>query len=235
LNQLSNYVYCDDLFNTIKVPHAIFSSPYNDYPYLLIKNFFSKEVCQVLATEVQNDSVSKEKAEVRKEGDSNVVESYRKTSIAKLNSTHENYYEEQFAKYKSEIETYFSVALSKSTKVQVLEYTKGFFYMKHADDSSELVNKEKETVGFKVVAPQRKLSSVLFITSHISSAKADEKSFSGGELLFNYLYDGEGKMIKIKPEAGDLVVFPSHPYFSHEVLPVKEGYRLTLVQWHDTV
>ena len=148
---------------------------------------------------------------------------------------YEKMYAEQFTRYKTEIEAYFAVAMTRSTKVQVLEYTEGFFYVKHADDSSELVNKEKETVGFKVVAAQRKLSSVLFVSSHVSSAKSDAQSFSGGELLFNYLYDSEGKMMKIEPEAGELIVFPSHPYFSHEVLPVKEGYRLTLVQWHDKV
>jgi SM-20-related protein len=37
----------------------------------------------------------------------------------------------------------------------------------------------------------------------------------------------------LRPEAGDMVVFFSNPYFSHEVLPVKEGYRLSLVQWHN--
>ncbi|MGC9350564.1 MAG: 2OG-Fe(II) oxygenase [Sulfurovum sp.] len=54
-------------------------------------------------------------------------------------------------------------------------------------------------------------------------------------MLFNYLYDEKGETVKIKAEAGDMVIFPSNPYFSHEVLPVKEGYRLTLVQWHDAI
>ena len=240
MKQLSTYVYCDDLFDRIEIPHAIFASPYQDYPYLVIKNFFPKDECKVLAKLVQNDSHSKQKAEVRKELnfgsiESDIVESYRKTNIGKLDSYYETYYAEQFAKYKAEIETYFSVAMSLSTKVQVLEYREGFFYVKHADDSSELVNKEKETVGFKVVAPQRKLSSVLFVTSHVRNAERDAQSFSGGELMFNYLVNSEGNPMKIEPEAGDMIVFPSHPYFSHEVLPVKEGYRLTLVQWHDTV
>ena len=235
MKQLSNYIYCDDLFDTIKIPHAIFASPYSDYPYLIIKNFFSKEVCEVLSILVQKDSQSKQKAEVRKKGDSAVIESYRKTNIGKLDSYYENYYAEQFAKYKNDIEAYFSVAMAISTKVQVLEYTEGYFYVKHADDSSELLNKAKETVGFKVVAPQRKLTSVLFITSHETHAKESEESFEGGELLFNYLYSDDGEMIKIEAEAGDMIIFPSHPYFSHEVLPVTKGYRLTLVQWHDTV
>jgi len=240
MKQLSTYVYCDALFDTIEIPHAIFSSPYQDYPYLIIKNFFSKEVCKVLTQLVQEDTQSKEKAEVRKQVDagvikSNIVEEYRKTNIGKLDANYEKMYAEQFNRYKPEIEAYFSVAMNHSTKVQVLEYRKGFFYVKHADDSSELVNKAKETVGFKVVAPQRKLSSVLFVTSHVENAKAGEPSFIGGELLFNYLYDSEGNPVKIKPEAGDMIIFPSNPYFSHEVLKVEEGYRLTLVQWHDTV
>ena len=240
MKQLSNYVYCDDLFDLIEIPHAIFPSPYQDYPYLIIKNFFTKEECRVLTQLVKEDSDSKQKAEVRKQLnsgniESDIVEKYRKTNIGKLDTVYEKMYAEQFSKYKPEIEAYFSVAMTRSTKVQVLEYRKGFFYVKHADDSSELVNKAKETVGFKVVSPQRKLSSVLFVTSHVENAKAGEQSFTGGELLFNYLYDSEGNPVKIKPEAGDMIIFPSHPYFSHEVLKLEEGYRLTLVQWHDTV
>ena len=240
MKQLSTYVYCDALFDTIEIPHAIFASPYQDYPYLVIKNFFSKEECSVLAQLVQEDSQSKEKAEVRKQIDSGVIQSdiveeYRKTNIGKLDTRYEKIYAEQFSKYKPEIEAYFSVAMALSTKVQVLEYRKGFFYVKHADDSSVLVNKAKEIVGFKVVAPQRKLTSVLFVTSHVEHAETGEQSFTGGELMFNYLYDSEGNVMKIQPEAGDMIVFPSNPYFSHEVLPVEEGYRLTLVQWHDAI
>jgi len=122
-----------------------------------------------------------------------------------------------------------------STDVQVLEYKEGFFYIKHADDSSEIIDQDKQTIGFKLVAPERKLSTVLFATSHITNVHDGAQSFSGGELMFNYLYNSEGESVKIKPEAGDMIIFPSNPYFSHEVLPVEEGYRLTLVQWHDTV
>ncbi|MDQ7047194.1 MAG: 2OG-Fe(II) oxygenase [Sulfurovum sp.] len=235
MKQLSNNVYCDDLFDTINISQAIFASPYANYPYLILKNFFSKEICDTLTTLVKEDNQTKQKAKVREINASSIKESYRKTTIGTLESYYERTYEAQFDNYKAEIEDYFSVAMTQSTQVQVLEYTKGFFYVKHADDSSELLNKEKETVGFKVVVPQRKLSSVLFVTSHDTHAKVGEQSFSGGELLFNYLYDKEGNVIKIEPEAGDMIVFPSHPYFSHEVLEVEEGYRLTLVQWHDTV
>jgi len=238
MKQVSNKVYCDTLFERVEIPHAIFASPYVELPYLHIKNFFSKEECQNLIVSIEEEQQEKKQAEVRKKSNgvltSNLVESYRKTNIVTLSSYYKSYYSEQFEVHKAEIESYFSVALSSATAVQALEYEKGFFYVKHADDSSALVNKEKETVGFKVVAAQRKLSSILFVSSHISKAKEEEVYFSGGELVFNYLYDDSGKNIVIYAEAGDLIVFPSHPYFSHEVLPVQDGYRLTLVQWHNT-
>lgn len=238
--QISTHIYCDPLFETIEIDNKLLPNQYKDYPYLIIKNFFSKASCKKLVSLVQEDEETKRKAEVKKEVftgivQAGVVEEYRKTNIYKLDTFYNNYYDEQFMKYKPVIEEYFNIALTLSTDVQVLEYKKGFFYVKHADDSSEIINMDKETIGFKLVAPQRKLSTVLFATSHETHVQNGAQSFSGGELMFNYLYNSEGESVKIKPEAGDMIVFPSNPYFSHEVLPVEEGYRLTLVQWHDTI
>jgi SM-20-related protein len=238
--QISTHIFCDSLFETIEIDNKLLPNQYKDYPYLIIKNFFSKASCKKLVSLVQEDEETKRKAEVKKEiftgiVQAGVVEEYRKTNIYKLDSFYNNYYDEQFMKYKHVIEEYFNIALTLSTDVQVLEYKKGFFYVKHADDSSEIINLDKETIGFKLVAPQRKLSTVLFATSHETNVQNGAQSFSGGELMFNYLYNSEGESVKIKPEAGDMIIFPSNPYFSHEVLPVEEGYRLTLVQWHDTI
>ena len=69
------------------------------------------------------------------------------------------------------------------------------------------------TVGFKCVAPERKLTTVLFGTSHESNTEGGEEGFSGGELLFNYLFDKDENMVTLKPRAGDMIVFPSNPYF----------------------
>jgi SM-20-related protein len=75
---------------------------------------------------------------------------------------------------------------------------------------------------------------VLFATSCKDDAN-DRFSFSGGELEFNFLKNIDGTDVVLKPSAGDMVVFPSNPYFSHEVKKVKSGYRLTLVQWHNAI
>lgn len=238
--QISTNIFCDDLFENMDIANKLLPNQYKDFPYLIIKNFFSHVSCERLVQLVQEDEETKRKAQVKKEMiagivKADIVEEYRKTNIYKLDALYAKYYDDQFIKYKSIIEEYFSVALTLSTDVQVLEYKKGFFYIKHADDSSEIINQDKQTIGFKLVAPQRKLSTVLFATSHIENTYHEAQSFSGGELMFNYLYNSEGESVKIKPEAGDMIIFPSNPYFSHEVLPVEEGYRLTLVQWHDAI
>ena len=133
---------------------------------------------------IQKDEKTKRKAQVKKEIiagiiQPDIVEEYRKTNIYELDAFYKKYYDEQFIKYKSVMEAYFSIALTLSTDVQVLEYKKGYFYIKHADDSSEIINKDKETVGFKLVAPQRKLSTVLFATSHVTNALNRSSEFYG--------------------------------------------------------
>jgi predicted 2-oxoglutarate/Fe(II)-dependent dioxygenase YbiX len=121
------------------------------------------------------------------------------------------------------------------------DYKKGF--KRHSgsdiDDMVAITSKvrmvfSKGRAYFYTIAPQRKLTTVLFTTSH-SKHIEDPYHFSGGELLFNYLFDKDGNTIKFEPKAGDMIIFPSNPYFSHEVLRVQQGYRLTLVQWHDAI
>ncbi len=238
--QISNNVYCDNLFENIEVVNKLLPNPYKDYPYLIIKNFFSQQLSNEIANSVQKDNKTLKKAKVKHEILNGIIqpeliEKYRKTNIYKLNDTYQNIYDTQFLKYKPIIEEYFSSVLTFSTKVQVLEYKKGYFYVKHADDSSEIIDENGDTIGFKNVANMRKITTVLFGTNHTENYKNDKYSFSGGELKFNYLYDKDNNPIILKPQAGDMIVFPSNPYFSHEVLEVQDGYRLTLVQWHDAI
>jgi SM-20-related protein len=237
--QISNHIYCDARLEKLDITNRLLPSAYKDTPYLIIKNFFTPELCRQLVSLVKKDEDS-QRAEVKLENISGIIESdvvtdYRKTNIYTLDDFYSKYYEKQFLKYKPMMEEYFASAMTLSTDIQVLEYKEGYFYVKHADDSSELVDENGETVGFKCVAPERKLTTVLFATSHKCKVQDDREGFRGGELLFNYLYNEKGEPVKIKPEAGDMIIFPSNPYFSHEVLPVEEGYRLTLVQWHDTI
>ncbi|MBD3789666.1 MAG: 2OG-Fe(II) oxygenase [Campylobacterales bacterium] len=236
--QISEQVFCDPFLQECFMENAYLPNPYLETPFLIIEDFLSTDHCHDIVSEIQRASCA-HKAEVKSMILNSVVtpsvdEEIRRTSIYQLSDILEEIYQKSFLMHQSRIEEYFSMPLTTATPLQVLEYQKGDFYIKHSDDSSEIVDKEGTTVGFTCVAPQRKLTSVLFASSHISHPNAQDQ-FDGGELIFNYLYNAKGEQITIKPKAGDMVVFPSNPYFSHEVKPVLSGYRLTLVQWHNSI
>jgi len=238
MRQISNYIFCDDFITSLKLNCKLVTSPYYDYPYLIIKDFFSKSICEDIS-KYAYDTSEVELAKVKTRLMNSVVnpsvdESIRKSVIHNIPNFFEEMYAQNFKIYQADIENFFNISLTTSTKVQMLEYTNGSFYIKHADDSNELVNKDGQTVGFTQIAPERKLTTVLFSTSH-ERHNSDSINFKGGELLFNYLFNADGQQIKFSPEAGDMIVFPSNPIYSHEVLPVDDGYRLTLVQWHNAI
>lgn len=234
MTQISNYIYCEDFLTTLDIQTKILPNPYYDYPYLIIENFFDKLECDEVNKQIIQDN-DYEEAQVLipdKIITSEVKEKIRKTNIYSLDEYLLNLYSERFLKYQSQIEDYFKLALTTSTQVQVLEYQKDSFYMMHSDDSSMLF-KDDKLVGFVPVITERKLSTVLFTTSHVNNSETGD--FDGGELLFNFLYDEKGNQVKIEAKAGDMVIFLSNPYFTHEVVKVKNGRRITLVQWHNAI
>lgn len=228
MHQISNYIYARDVLLEWTIPTKRLPNPYHDFPYMVFEGVLSPSECRAITEAALGDRQAVKAALRGREIDTAI----RKTDIHTLSSGHRAIYEERFAAVRREIETFFSLSLAESTDVQVLGYEKGSFYVKHSDDSSELRDSEGNTVGFVPVAPTRKLTTVLFTTSY-TPHPTDTDHFSGGELLFNYLCDASGDTVTLRPEAGDMVVFLSNPYFSHEVLPVREGYRLSLVQWHN--
>lgn len=234
MTQISNYIYCSDFLTTFDIETKLLPNPYYDYPYLIIEDFFSKEECEYINKKIKEDD-DFEKAQIKTLDtviSSETNEEIRKTNIYSLDERYLELYTDRFLQYQTKIENYFKLALTTSTEVQVLEYLKNSFYTMHSDDSSMLY-KDDELVGFLAVAKQRKVSTVLFTTSNDESAS--DSTFYGGELLFNFLYDVNGEMIKVKPKAGSMVVFLSNPYFTHEVLKVIEGRRISLVQWHNAI
>lgn len=238
MKQISNLVFCDDLFERCEVQTRLLPNPYRDLPFLIIKNFFDEAMCRLIAQSVLEDSDG-EKAKVKATVVKGVVQpavepQIRKTVIHPLGDNYHALYLERFAEIQPRIERFFNVALTTMTDVQVLEYTEGCHYIKHADDSSELVDGHGNTVCFVPVAPARKITTVLFATSWDTDRGRTDR-FTGGELCFNYLYDEVGNVTCLYPEAGDMIVFPSNPYFTHEVRPVTGGLRVTLVQWHNAI
>jgi SM-20-related protein len=228
MHQISSFVYARDELLGLDIPTKRLPNPYHDFPYMVIEGVLSPAECRAITAHTlsDNDAV---KAELRGRSLDTAI---RKTDIHTLSAEHRSIYDRRFEAVRSEIEAFFAISMSKASDVQVLGYESGSFYVKHSDDASELRDRDGNVVGYRTVAPERKLTTVLFTTSY-TPHPTDTDHFSGGELLFNYLCDQDGNTITLRPEAGDMVVFFSNPYFSHEVLPVKEGFRVSLVQWHD--
>ncbi len=230
MHRISTFVYARDELLGMEMPTKRLPNPYRDFPYMVIGGVLNPAECRAITAAALADSQTV-RAELR---GGSLDTAVRRTDIHTLRPEHRAMYEERFAALRGEIEDFFALSMGGSTDVQVMGYKPGAFYLRHSDDSSELRDREGNTIGFRPVAPERKLTTVLFTTSY-TPHPTDKDHFSGGELLFNYLCDERGETITLRPEAGDMVVFLSNPYFSHEVLPVKEGYRLSLVQWHNAL
>lgn len=232
LRQISDRVFAEDFLFELEIGQPLMPNPYYELPYLVIEDFMDEETCRQIVRSVKKDSNAKN-AGLRSRS-KKVNQRIRKTKIYKLKRLYARLYAEAFAKARPQIEAFFALSLSTATDIQVLEYTEGGFYKPHSDDSSVLVDHDGALSGFKLVAPQRKLSSVMFASSYDDAAESDY-SFCGGELAFNYLHESDGSAVTLKPKMGTMIVFPSNPIFTHEVKIVEKGYRLTLVQWHDAI
>ena len=232
MRQISDKVFAKEFLFNVEIANPLLPSPYAEYPFLVFENFLDDETCQEI---IKQSSTDADTVDATLRSDSHTRDQkIRKTKIHTLSVTHQKYYDNAFDALRPEIEAFFSLSLSSATKTQVLEYTKGAFYKAHADDSSVLVSKSGEILGFKQVAPQRKLTSLLLLSEQVEVVKTAYQ-YSGGDLLFNYLQEVEGEILKLKAKMGTLIVFGSNPIYTHEVKPVTDGYRLTIAQWHDAL
>jgi predicted 2-oxoglutarate/Fe(II)-dependent dioxygenase YbiX len=114
---------------------------------------------------------------------------------------------------KNVINPFYQFEIRDSEEPQLLCYEPGGHYKPHNDSDGLWMNPDGTQIWKKTV--DRDLSTVLFLND----------DFDGGYFSFPDL------RIKIKPEPGLLVCFPSSRWFMHTVEPVISGNRYTLVTW----
>lgn len=225
MRQISEYIFISDILNDIEIPNKFLPNPYYDFPFLIIENYLTTAQTNLITKETKASLDFKEaKLRDAKLREKTNIQT-RKTNIYKLSSICESIYKEAFIQHKQKIEDFFAKVIIYSTDTQVLGYKKGFFYKSHSDDSSFLVDKKGGLAGFKLVAKNRKITTVCFAND----------DFIGGELEFNFLKQADGSAVVYKPKTGSLLAFPSNSIFTHEVKEVKAGFRISLVQWHDAI
>ncbi|GAB6044742.1 2OG-Fe(II) oxygenase [Caminibacter profundus] len=198
-----------------KYPLASF---YNKYPFLVFENVLSKNECKKIIDSLKKDEDYK--AELVAKG---LDEDIRKTILHKPTNEIREIFNKVINEKKETIEKFFGVSLLSGTDIQVLEYRNGGFYKRHADNSSEIYKNEK-LVGYKLVKSDRKITTLLFLND----------DFEGGEIEFSHLRYNDGKKVIFKPKAGQMIVFPSHGLFAHEVKEVL-GRRFAIVKWWNVI
>jgi len=112
--------------------------------------------------------------------------------------------------YKNQLNPYYNVEVEWYEYPHVLRYHPGGTYGLHAD--SENLNRETNQ-WYKYI--NRDYSSILYLNS----------DFTGGTLVFPYLN------LRVIPQAGMLVAFPSDHRFLHSAEPVQAGIRYAMVTW----
>lgn len=74
---------------------------------------------------------------------------------------------------------------------------------------------------FHYTSPQRHLSMVAYVND----------DYEGGELIMHTVTHDDGRVLRLKPKVGEVVIFPSDIRFLHEVTPVTAGNRVSIVGW----
>lgn len=111
------------------------------------------------------------------------------------------------------INPFYKFKINDSEIPQLLVYEKGGHYKPHYDAVSKWKCPDGDIIWKKTI--DRDLSTVLFLND----------DFEGGEFVFPDL------RIRIRPEPGLLIAFPSSQYYMHKVEPVISGTRYCMVNW----
>ena len=114
---------------------------------------------------------------------------------------------------KNIINPFYQCEVDSSEIPQVLSYGIGGHYKPHIDGESIWMTPRGEKIWKK--STNRDLSIIYYLNN----------DFEGGDFIFPEL------KIRVRPEPGMMVCFPSNHHYSHGVEPVTKGKRYSIVSW----
>lgn len=158
-------------------------------------------------------------------------------SVLDLNSRYTHYYDPALFVNYAEVESRFNNAVQNAVRgwmglteattqpahsLQVLGYEERCLFRTHCDNCVYDGTWHQNDI-------QRDVTSLVYLTDSVQQVTGPAQ-FSGGELLFDNI-QADGYTLTLRPRKGQMVLFPSHPMYTHQVLPVTKGYRVALVNW----
>ena len=111
------------------------------------------------------------------------------------------------------INPFYEVEIIESEIPQILSYGIGGHYQPHVDGESLWKTPNGELIWKK--STDRDISIVLYLND----------DFEGGDFIF------PDHKIRVRPEPGMMVCFPSNHHYKHGVEPVTKGKRYSIVCW----
>ena len=114
---------------------------------------------------------------------------------------------------KNIINPFYEIQVDSSEIPQILSYGIGGHYNPHIDGESIWMTPRGEKIWKK--STDRDLSIVFFLNN----------DFEGGDFVFPDL------KVRVRPEPGMMVCFPSNHHYMHGVEPVTRGKRYSIVSW----
>jgi predicted 2-oxoglutarate/Fe(II)-dependent dioxygenase YbiX len=114
---------------------------------------------------------------------------------------------------KNIINPFYNVEVSSSEIPQILSYGVGGHYLPHIDGEGIWVAPTGEKIWKK--STDRDLSMVFYLND----------DFEGGDFIFPDL------KIRVRPEPGMMICFPSTRFYSHGVEKITKGRRYSIVTW----
>ena len=180
----------------------------------LLRNFLNADACANLKAELNESPTTQ--APVYIEGTEGTIhENIRKTTSLHPSEETKSQIHQRLLSQKSALESHFNLNLNDCEPPQFLRYEKGDFFVRHQDGNTHQLDFDHLRV--------RRISIVVFLNDF--SVEPEANCYSGGLLQFYDQHDTYG----LPGETGLLVAFTADSM--HEVSPVTNGERFTIISW----
>lgn len=189
------------------------------FEVLVLPNFFDEQKSAEIVAELRaapGAQATVYGASVSGSVDERVRRAVRQTPSAKT----VEYVRKRLLECQAQVEDHFNVSLSEIEEPQFLHYRVGDFFVAHQDGNTGMMRMDSEA---------RRVSVVIFLNERSDVSK--DGSYCGGSLVFHDWRHGRGS--GELPQAyvpGTFVAFRSET--THEVTPVTDGERFTIVGWY---
>lgn len=184
------------------------------------KNFLDDELCKKIRLEMSSSKGSP--GAFLKTNERLLDENVRRTVEKEVSKDTRILLRDKLSGITEELATYFDIILSRPQDPKFLYYREGDFFQRHIDKGTNPQNPQE--------IKDRKISTVIFLNNETDVP--ENNAYTGGSFIIYGILNiprFESHGFKVSGTAGMLIAFRSELF--HEVTPVTNGVRYTVVDW----